>query len=113
MFSKKQQLYKNKEPKISSIEKEYLNWLQEQNHNCFVCGISSNIEMHHITDINRLSGKRRVHSRLVPLCIACHRIGKSAIHVLSKEYYYKNIKSLDELVQESKRLYQLFLESKK
>lgn len=111
MLSKKQQLYKNKEPKISDIEREYLNWLQEQNHNCFVCGISSNIEMHHVTDINRISGKRRVHSRLVPLCISCHRTGKNAIHVLSKEYFYKNIKSLDELLVESNRLYNDFLSS--
>lgn len=111
MLSKKQQLYKNKAPKISSIEREYLNWLQEQNHNCFVCGISSGIEMHHVTDINRISGKRRVHSRLVPLCISCHRTGKNAIHVLSKEYFYKNIKSLDELLVESNRLYNDFLSS--
>lgn len=111
MYTKEQQLLKIKSPKISDIEREYLNWLQQQNHNCFVCGISSNIEMHHVTDINRISGKRRVHSRLVPLCISCHRTGKNAIHVLSKEYFYKNIKSLDELLVESNRLYNDFLSS--
>jgi len=114
MLTKKEQLFKNKKPKITKQEKEYLDWLHEECYaRCFVCGISSNIEMHHVTDINRLNGKRRVHSRLVPLCISCHRTGKNAIHVLSKEYYYENIKSLDELIQESKRLYQLFLESRK
>lgn len=111
MLTKKEQLYKNKKPKITKDEKDYLNWLQMQNFKCFVCNSNSGIEYHHITDIHRLKGKRRVHNRLVPLCYSCHRTGKNAIHSLSKEYYYENIKSLDELLNESERIYKHFLEA--
>ena len=70
MLSKKQQLYKNKEPKISSIEKEYLNWLQEQQFSCILCNTFNNIEMHHI---KLKSTDKKNHKRLIPLCIEHHK----------------------------------------
>lgn len=70
MYTKEQQLLKIKTPKISDIEREYLNWLQEQNPNCFICSTSRNIEMHHV---KFKSTDKKNHKRLIPLCVNHHK----------------------------------------
>ena len=107
MLSKKQQLYKNKEPKISSIEREYLNWLQQQNHNCFVCGISSNIEMHHV---KLKSTDKKNHKRLIPLCIEHHKGNILSPHGAPSKWRESISILRQELYADS--LYETFLESR-
>ena len=69
MLTKKQQLYKNKEPKISSIEKEYLNYLQTLNARCWLCKNPFDVEWHHI---KLKSTDKKDHKRLIPLCKKHH-----------------------------------------
>lgn len=110
MYSKSDQLFKNKKPKITNEDREYLNWLNENRgaYPCFVCGRRSGIEYHHITDIHRIEGKRREHKRVVPLCFMCHRVGKNAIHNMSKMKFYSEVKSLEELLNRADELYEDF-----
>lgn len=105
MLTKKQQLYKNKEPKISTIEKEYLNWLQEQNHNCFVCGISNNIEMHHV---KLKSTDKKNHKRLIPLCINHHKGSTLSPH--GNPSLFRSVYSIDRQNKDADELYNTFLE---
>ncbi|MGL5752270.1 MAG: hypothetical protein ACRCXT_17175 [Paraclostridium sp.] len=107
MLTKKQQLYKNKEPKISSIEREYLNWLQEQNHNCFVCGISNNIEMHHV---KLKSTDKKIHKNLIPLCIEHHK-GKS-LSPHGSPNLFRSTFSMEQQLKVAKELYNTFLEQR-
>lgn len=80
MYDKKQQLYKEKKakpsmknkPKITQHERDYLEWLQLQNHNCILCDTKNNIEMHHV---KYKSTDKKNHKRLIPLC-AEHHTGK-------------------------------------
>lgn len=83
MLTKKQQLYKNKEPKITKIEKEYLNWLQMQNLKCVLCDSSNNIEMHHV---KFKSTDKKNHKRLIPLCIEHHKGNVLSPHGTSKKW---------------------------
>lgn len=70
MLTKKQQLYKNKEPKISDIEREYLNWLHEECYGrCFVCYVQQ-VEWHHV---KLKSTDKKNHKRLIPLCKEHHK----------------------------------------
>ena len=113
MFGKKRQTIKKRsvKNKIKPEEKKYYSWLQEQDLNCVACGKKNGIEFHHITDIKRIAGARRDNSRLIPLCgVTCHRLGKDAIHVLSKEEYYSRIKSLKDLLEEAKKIHDKFLQ---
>lgn len=107
MLSKKQQLYKNKAPKISTIEREYLNWLQEQNPNCFICSTSMNIEMHHV---KFKSTDKKNHKRLIPLCVEHHKGNVLSPHGTPSKWR-KTISMLrQELYADS--LYESFLESR-
>lgn len=65
-LSKQQQLYKYKEPKFNFTK--YANWIHSNNKGCVVCG-RLDIEVHHITDIKRIAGKRRDDKRVVPLYV--------------------------------------------
>ena len=68
---------KNKK-KITNEDKDYLQWLQEQNFACFVCGKRNKIEFHHIKEH---STDRKNHKRLIPLCGAeHHRCGELSPH---------------------------------
>jgi hypothetical protein len=89
--------------------KDYFSWIHKNNKCCAVCGHHA-IEIHHITDIHRIEGKRRDHKRVVPLCKVHHKDSKYAIHVMSKEEFYINIMDLDELLIHSKRLYREYME---
>lgn len=107
MLTKKEQLHKNKEPKISSIEREYLNWLQQQNHNCFVCGISNNIEMHHV---KLKSTDRKNHKILIPLCINHHKGRMLSPH--GNPNLFRSTFSIEQQIKVANNLYNTFLESR-
>lgn len=107
MYTKEQQLLKIKTPKISDIEREYLNWLQQQNHNCFVCGISSNIEMHHV---KKSSVFKKNHKILIPLCIEHHK-GKS-LSPHGSPNLFRSAFSMEQQLKVANELYNTFLESR-
>jgi len=100
-ISKEQQLHKNKEPKFNY--KAYANWIHSNNKQCVVCG-RYDIEIHHITDVKRIKGKRRDDKRVVPLCKSHHKEGENGIHILSKDDFYSKVMSLDTLLFYSKNL---------
>lgn len=77
MYSKEQQLYKNKKPKITQHEKDYLAWLQTQKFHCFVCHATTNIEMHHV---KFKSTDKKNHKRLIPLCKFHHTGNIFSVH---------------------------------
>jgi hypothetical protein len=68
-----------------------------------VCG-RKDIEIHHITDIHRIDGERRLHERVVPLCKNHHKDSNFGIHIMSKEDFYENVMDLDTLLFHSERL---------
>lgn len=132
MYSKKEQLKKNKKENVStfgkkksclkkkskkvSLEKvelsnDYYEYLHNSNQRCVVCGDVS-IEIHHITDIKRIPGKRREWNRVVTLCPNHHKNGKDGIHILSKDEFYSRVMSFEKLMENSNRLYQEYLEFK-
>ncbi|MDD3443166.1 MAG: HNH endonuclease signature motif containing protein [Sulfurimonas denitrificans] len=77
---------KNKK-KITSEDKEYLEWLQNQSYKCFVCGkINPNdpIEWHHI---KLHSTDKKNHKRLIPLCGSHHRLSNDiSAHSTPKKF---------------------------
>lgn len=77
MLTKKQQLYKNKKPKITKEEKDYLDWLQNRATTCWYCGTPYNIEWHHI---KLKSTDKKDHKRLIPLCTEHHKGNKISPH---------------------------------
>ena len=132
MFTKEEQLKKVKNKKVSSFGKKvkfmsknskkvnfekselsnnYYEYLHNSNQKCIVCGDIS-IEIHHITDIKKIPGKRREWNRVVTLCPNHHKNGKDGIHILSKDEFYDRVMSFEELMENSDRLYQEYLEFK-
>ena len=77
MLSKKDQLYKNKAPKITQHERSYLEWLQHLYVGCFHCGGHNMIEWHHIKE---RSTDKKNHTALLPLCKECHTGNKFSPH---------------------------------
>lgn len=105
-ISKYQQLRKIKEKKFNY--KKYANWIHSNNKVCVICG-GANIEIHHITDLYSkvLEHKqRRDDKRVVTLCKEHHKEGKDGIHILSKQDFYINVMSLDNLLTHSSKLLQ-------
>lgn len=132
MFGKNQQLTWNKEKKVSAFGKkksslkkrskkmssekndlsnDYYTYLHESNQKCVVCGNNS-IEIHHITDIKRISGKRREWNRVITLCPEHHKNGKDGIHILSKDEFYDRVMSFEKLMEKSLDLYREYLSNK-
>lgn len=132
MFTKEMQLKKEKEKKVSTFGKknsslkkrskkmnsekndlsnDYYEYLHNSNQKCVVCGDIS-IEIHHITDIKRIEGKRREWNRVVTLCPYHHKNGLDGIHILPKKEFYDRVMSLEELIKKSLELYQEYLRSK-
>jgi len=105
-ITKADQLKKNKEPKFNY--KKYANWIHSNNKECVICG-RSDIEIHHITDIKRIAGKRRDDKRVVPLCKSHHKEGENGIHILSKNDFYENVMDLDALLKHSSELLEEYL----
>jgi hypothetical protein len=119
MFTKEQQLKKNRIKETSkgsfgkpkSKSKEVKDYFHSSDKKCVVCG-ASNIELHHLTDISRINGKRRCDFRIVILCVEHHRTGKDAIHRLSKYDFYTNVLSFEKLIKHSKEIHNEFKENK-
>jgi len=107
MYTKEMQTKKNKEPKFNY--KAYANWIHSNNKQCVVCG-GYDIEIHHITDVKRIKGKRRDDKRVVPLCKNHHKDSKFGIHIMSKDEFYENVMDLDTLLFHSKELLNEYLE---
>lgn len=107
MLSKKQQLYKNKEPKISSIEKEYLNWLQTRWARCLVCGNPFDTEWHHI---KLKSTDKKDHKRLIPLCKKHHTGNELSPHGTPTEW--RETYSIQEQNRWADMYYKEFLEQR-
>lgn len=117
-FGKKANRLKPRSKKMQ-IEKLHSNPYNSYLHNsgqaCIVCG-NPNIEIHHITDIKRIKGKRRCWKRAVTLCDEHHNRfnSKVSIHALSDRFYVE-IMSFKKLMWHSDRLwneYQDYLRSK-
>lgn len=106
-ITKEQQTRKHKEPEFNG--KDYFRWIHSNNKCCVICG-RSDIEIHHITSIKEIEGKRRDDKRVVCICVSHHRIGKQAIHTLSKEDFYRDVMSLEDLLKHSRELYIEYLE---
>ena len=100
-ISKESQLKKFKEPKFNYAK--YAKWIHSNNKVCVICG-GVNIEIHHITDINRIDGVRRDDKRVVTLCKNHHKDSKLGIHIMAKEDFYLNVMDLDTLLFHSKLL---------
>ena len=100
-MTKQQQTNWNKPKKFN--KNAYFNWIHSNNFSCVVCG-RKDIELHHITDIHELKGERRIHTRIVPLCLNHHRVGKFAIHNMAKDEFYENVMDLDTLLFHSNRI---------
>lgn len=111
MYSKFQQLKKRREASdLSTLEKNtYFTWIKD-NKSCLVCGDYP--EIHHVTN-KSIQGKRRLHSRVVPLCFSCHsaQSDKLSIHGATDRFYQEVI-SLEELISEANKIYEEFLNEK-
>lgn len=107
MFSKQEQLKKDKVKKVSTFgkkksclkkkskkslltkeEQDYLTWLQSrENSVCFVCGkrnFNDDIEWHHV---KKSSSDKKNHFRLIPLCGHLHhRNGDLSPHGNAKRW---------------------------
>ena len=107
MYTKEQQLLKIKAPKISTIEREYLNWLQEQQFGCILCNTFSHIEMHHV---KMKSTDKKNHKRLIPLCTEHHKGKVLSPHGTSRKWrLHISMESQNKVADE---LYNTFLESR-
>ena len=106
-MTKKDQLKWNKTKPFK--HKEYFKYLHNSNQSCIICG-NNHIEIHHVTDLKNIQGKRRDHKRVITLCPTHHRLGSFAIHVMSKEDFYNNVMDLDTLLFHSNRLLQEYEE---
>ena len=109
MYSKFEQLKKRKKVNdLSTLEKNiYFTWIKD-NKSCLICGDYP--EIHHITN-KSIQGKRRLHSRVVPLCFNHHsaQSGILSIHGATDKFYEEVI-SLDDLIEEANKMYEEFLD---
>ena len=100
-------------PKVSSKnvslltqeDKLYLEWLQEQDTVCFVCGQQSGIEWHHV---KLYSNDKKNHKRLIPLCgVEHHRLGQElSPHGTPKKW--RETYSMDEQNAYADKFYQKY-----
>jgi len=109
-FTKEMQLRKVKnKTDLSTLEKNtYFTWIKD-NKSCLVCG--GYPEIHHITN-KAIKGRRRLHSRVVPLCFDHHsaQSDKLSIHGATDRFYQEVI-SLDDLIDEANKIYKEFLDA--
>lgn len=77
MYSKKEQLFKNKKDGITKDERAYLSWFALQSLPCIVCGTYSNIQGHHCKE---RSTDKKIHTQLIPLCVEHHLGNKISPH---------------------------------
>lgn len=108
MLSKKSQLHKNKaQTDLTDQEKnKYFSWIKE-NKKCVICGKFP--EIHHITN-KSIKGKRRLHSRVIPLCFNHHSAQSEKISIHNDPYsFYDRRMSLQHLIVLSNLMYQEYL----
>lgn len=112
-ITKQMQTAKNKKPKVKRVsknkptahEKEYLEWLQEQDVECFACNESNNIEWHHV---KRSSSDKKIHTSLIPLCgDKCHRLGRFSAH--GNPSWFRNEFPMDKQKEHADTFYYQFL----
>lgn len=97
---------RSKKMKAEKVESNpYNSYLHDSGQVCIVCG-NPVIEVHHITDIKRIKGKRRCWKRAVTLCDEHHNRfnSKVSIHALSDRFYVE-IMSFKKLMWHSDRLW--------
>lgn len=118
-FGTKKYHLKKRSKKVQKEKTEKSNPFYEWVHNsgqvCAVCGCT-NIDFHHITDVQKIDGKRREWDRGIVLCKAHHKgdsvyaDNSKAIHILSKEEWYATVMSFEEMMRHSDSLYERYLE---
>lgn len=109
MLTKKQQLKYNKPKKdLTEAEKtKYFTWIKE-NKTCVVCEKYPGI--HHITN-KSIKGARRLHTRVVPLCFLCHSAQSVCLSVHgATDDFYEKVRSLEQLLEDSKKMYEEYLD---
>ena len=101
------QTMKVKESKdLTDIEKiKYFTWIKD-NKKCIVCGKYP--EIHHVTH-KSIKGKRRLHSRVAPLCFDHHSAQSSKISVHGNPTEFYNSIRVKELVLIASKMYQEYL----
>ena len=98
-----------KKSTITKIEKEYLEWLQNQDYPCFVCGKRNNIEWHHVKEN---STDKKNHTRLIPLCgESCHRNGQ-ILSAHGTPVKWRETYSMEEQNHHAKKIYMDFIKFK-
>lgn len=107
MYTKQDQLFKNKKPKITNEEKQYLSWLDENRgaYPCFVCGTRKGIEFHHVK--NRSTDKKD-HTKLIPLCYFHHRVSRE-LSPHGNARAWRQTYSIFEQEKRAKEIYEDFL----
>jgi len=92
---------------------EYYSYLHNSKQKCIICS-NPCINVHHLTDIYRIKGKRRSWDRVVTLCNKHHdNYSKESIHMLNHSVFYETIMSLESLLFHSRRLLEEFENSNK
>lgn len=92
---------------ITKDDRDYLEWLQNQNYKCFVCGGRNGIEYHHIKEY---STDKKNHKLLIPLCgIEHHRLGELSPHGNPK--LWREAYSMREQEAIAEKMYREFKES--
>ena len=118
-FGQKKSKIKPRSKKVSlekKISNPFYEWIHGSGQVCVVCGCGD-IDVHHITDLQKIDGKRREWDRVVVLCKAHHKgdsvyaDNSDAIHVLSKEEFYRRIMSFEKLMVCSDNIYKEYKES--
>jgi len=91
--------------KPTAKDKLYLQWLQERDTTCFVCGKQNGIEWHHV---KRDSTDKKNHKRLIPLCgVEHHRLGDLSPHGNPKKW--RETFSMDFQNEYADEIYEEFL----
>ena len=112
-YYKEDQLKHNKKKKVKKVSKSkptpdeqlYLDWLQEQDVQCFSCGEQKQIKWHHIK-LN--SSSKKNHKQLIPLCeITCHTLGKFSAH--GNPVWFRDTFPMSVQEEEADKFYKEFL----
>lgn len=93
-------------PKAIKIPK-YLKWLHEvEQPECFVCHLSSGIQLHHV---KRYSSDNRDDDKVIPLCYDHHLGTEFSVHNNSVEF--REIYTMEEQLASAKELYTKYKET--
>jgi len=108
MFTKQDQLYQNKEHKDLTKEEKikYFTWIKK-NKGCIICGKYP--EIHHVTH-KSIKGKRRLDTRVVPLCFSHHSAQSEDISIHGNPIEFYSMVSVEKLVVRANKMYQEYLD---